>query len=762
MVAAALAVSALLGLGASAAWAGHDKRITVVVKQPPVKTPTPAKADPLSIAGGTDARTVPLRAANAALLDNASTRGYFEDDAETSALLGRAAERRQRIFYGRLQLIARNAGKQPIRVRARLWRAAPPGVVDAPQEGAMVELLGDAADTQVKASITEPPRPGRSIGAGDEQELRLVFVVPGDQPPSAVEGSLVLEALPQEGETPLQRIDIPIKGAAKPIADVVLEPEKAVVQVTTLCPDVIPGCANDDEIAVRLRGNGAAAALRDLRLANPGPIRVLLRHDGQREHAARLEDLRPGDDPAEVMGTLRWQGVDDAMSPGTYTGAIVLSRTAAGAPSLPAELRVRQSFLVPLLLIAAGVLLSRVLFVKYALRRRRRRAQHALQDTIDEYGDKRGDRSVAFPIWTLDAVISEQPVDEHWKSYDDIVTSGEIAAALKQARSDEDIEEAEAAVLALRLRVLAWLSTVQCVSTLEGLKQQAPPDHDNLRWQETRAAVDSATTLDAVEHEPATPDAAAALRSRVMRQVAWRAAYQGAWVHYGRIEDEATQANDQAKLDRLRKLGLHELDKTTPPAVKRTGEEQSELLFKLGVIVKQLGALSGQELVMVAGDAVPDEARAAAVEMDQLLLHRGSPRQAIARRRTQARGASRDRTADSVAETGWKAKRAAAGRKTREVPVLGAIVRKAFPEKLPVQKARRWLWKLRGGDLFMTALVITISSAAYALTIYDQDWGSPADAATAFCAGVVGTAAISWAALPIFQSLRLRAKPPSA
>ena len=33
-----------------------------------------------------------------------------------------------------------------------------------------------------------------------------------------------------------------------------------------------------------------------------------------------------------------------------------------------------------------------------------------------------------------------------------------------------------------------------------------------------------------------------------------------------------------------------------------------------------------------------------------------------------------------------------------------------------------------------TALVIIISSAAYALTIYDQDWGSLADAASAFCA----------------------------
>jgi hypothetical protein len=60
--------------------------------------------------------------------------------------------------------------------------------------------------------------------------------------------------------------------------------------------------------------------------------------------------------------------------------------------------------------------------------------------------------------------------------------------------------------------------------------------------------------------------------------------------------------------------------------------------------------------------------------------------------------------------------------------------------------------------VLITALVIALSSLAYALTIYNDTWGSPADWATAFCADVVGTASITWAALPVFQSLRLRAK----
>ena len=75
------------------------------------------------------------------------------------------------------------------------------------------------------------------------------------------------------------------------------------------------------------------------------------------------------------------------------------------------------------------------------------------------------------------------------------------------------------------------------------------------------------------------------------------------------------------------------------------------------------------------------------------------------------------------------------------------------PETLPVQKARPLLGQtaLRRPP-HDGAVIIAISALAYALTIYDEDWGSAAGAGERLLRGVVGTAAISWAALPIFQS----------
>ena len=155
-------------------------------------------------------------------MKQAATRPYFEPDAESSALLSRAAERRERVLYGRLQLVARNAGKAPLRLRARLWRAASPGAVDAPEEGAVVELLPDGAQaTEVQAASTGPAAAERTVEPADEQELRLVFVVParGTRRRRST-GSWCSRRGRGADSAPVQRIDIPVKGAAAPMGDI--------------------------------------------------------------------------------------------------------------------------------------------------------------------------------------------------------------------------------------------------------------------------------------------------------------------------------------------------------------------------------------------------------------------------------------------------------------------------------------------------------------------------------------------------------------
>jgi hypothetical protein len=59
-------------------------------------------------------------------------------------------------------------------------------------------------------------------------------------------------------------------------------------------------------------------------------------------------------------------------------------------------------------------------------------------------------------------------------------------------------------------------------------------------------------------------------------------------------------------------------------------------------------------------------------------------------------------------------------------------------------------------DLYWSLAIAAFASAAYAITAYNDTWGSGTDLATAFLAGSLGKVAINWAALPIFQSTRLR------
>jgi hypothetical protein len=49
------------------------------------------------------------------------------------------------------------------------------------------------------------------------------------------------------------------------------------------------------------------------------------------------------------------------------------------------------------------------------------------------------------------------------------------------------------------------------------------------------------------------------------------------------------------------------------------------------------------------------------------------------------------------------------------------------------------------------------ASVVYLVTVYSDTWGSLTDLLTAVAAGFGTAIAVQWAALPIFQSLRLRA-----
>jgi hypothetical protein len=51
---------------------------------------------------------------------------------------------------------------------------------------------------------------------------------------------------------------------------------------------------------------------------------------------------------------------------------------------------------------------------------------------------------------------------------------------------------------------------------------------------------------------------------------------------------------------------------------------------------------------------------------------------------------------------------------------------------------------------------VVIACAIYLPNVYDETWGGWQDVFTALAVGLAGNAVISWVALPLFQSRRLR------
>jgi hypothetical protein len=100
--------------------------------------------------------------------------------------------------------------------------------------------------------------------------------------------------------------------------------------------------------------------------------------------------------------------------------------------------------------------------------------------------------------------------------------------------------------------------------------------------------------------------------------------------------------------------------------------------------------------------------------------------------------------------TGWA---------TLDAPSLGQLSRRAATSAraLASINLRMERKSLRLVDMAWTGAALGLASVSYGLTGYSDTWGSSLDMLTAFAAGAVGTVAIDWAALPIFQSIRLRA-----
>ena len=610
----------------------------------------------------------------------------------------------------------RNAGDRPVKVRARYWRVREAGPVALPGASSIAELRPAGGDT------------ASSVSARSEREFDVRFALAADRPVSDLDGTLALIARTGAGSP--QRLDVPLKGSAPTMTATAFEPSSVVIEDTRHCPPLVDLiCGGDKRVgpaSVRVVGARARETLRDLQQAAVGPIQVQLRHDQLPSLKGRLVELKERGDAA--VGQLR---VDGEASIGAHDGSLVLSRLADGAPTLGVRLHSRYWFPWAVLVIFVGALVAQFLLQTYALKRRRERARRELDEAVRDYNDARGNRQAGtgVPLWHLDDVIApETTPDPRWRSFDDLDTNRRIAAALRWARNDGDIDEAEAAILGLIVRIRSWLLVHSCLEMLDQLRNfPLPPDRASRAWMETRAALDTFLTLEAVRSEPTDAEAARAMFDRIQHQLDWLIRFAEVWTLYDRLERDP-------EIDRklLQAVKLDDLDTQAKPAAERTEAEHHELSYKLDRLRDALLNLLGAR---PERPELPVQASTAARQMAELRhfeRHAGQPQLAFT-------------TAGQV----------------RGRPSAG----KGTESKRSRQRPRNYLSglaHLRFGDLAMTLLIVALASVTYAMTVYDDTWGSLGDYATAFLAGVAGQLVIKWGALPIYRSIRLGAKAPAA
>ena len=626
----------------------------------------------------------------------------------------------------------------------------------------IVNKLSTPADkkvsvAQVQATLSElnealertrlPVVPSRSV-----RQLNLHFTVAADQPASLLDGTLDLEVFGGKGSQPATVVSVPVVATPRPIGGVTFEPTKAVLQLTRFCL----GCDLEGDTTVRVVGSGVGDLISTMNGAGVDRASVLLEREGRDDVLATLSGLAPDShDPNAATGEVVLGGTPGA---GLYTGKIPLTRASANSPALPVAVRSRVWFPVAVLFISLGAIFAGWLLVHFGLARRRKLLRDALKGAVDDYAaaintDNSGGATSI--VWELDIALPLVD-DPKWQYYDPLSSATSIYTAAKWARNDADLDEVETKALELITQIRAWVLALKATGALQDLSKVGHEPAD--AWARTRVVRDTDMVLRRATRRPADDAAAQELSDRIDQQTRWHRSFAQAWdLRNHLVIGGGTSAAAAAD------VGLMDLDQTATPATTRTADEQDALdreldrlyaeLQRLSVSTELVGAEGGPTVEVLQNLSTPEIAERRS-ELHLLRRFSGPPQQALAALRHGRAGVQPGEPEESGLAEGAAdpADMESAQRRT-----LGERARTA----VSLQSPRQALLKRNRVDLVVSLITVVVMSVVYALTVYDDTWGSLADLATAFTAGVAGNLVIKWAVLPIYRSVRLRTPVPA-
>ncbi len=397
---------------------------------------------------------------------------------------------------------------------------------------------------------------------------------------------------------------------------------------------------------------------------------------------------------------------------GKYTGKVPLSSLSPGASAVAVELHSHRDFACLVALVLVGVLFGGLLTQLVTLAMRRSLLLKALDQSMAAY--RQVLQSGPTRSWRLEDLLNEPPSaggENRLQGVPGLISS------IETARSSKDLDEDTARVLDTVARIQRWLRLEPAARRMTMVASvPAPPALGGLAWVDSKTWRDTKALIEAAKREPVTVPDADALLARLLSQTRWHH-------HLAQVWSAVSASGDLELTTKLKEIDALLADTSTVET--RKPEEQDVLDAKLLAFVRGTAASLGIGLSDPPTPAEPGEAAGI------------TPVRWLASPNLFTGWATLD-----AQSYGQLARRAATSARSLAVPNL-----------ITEFRALGWV------DVGWTLVTLLLTSIAYGLTKYGNTWGSTEDLAAAFLAGVLGTVTVKWAALPIFQSIRLQAAP---
>lgn len=575
-------------------------------------------------------------------------------------------------------------------------------------------------------------------------DLPLHFRLSAPEAPDALDGTLDVETGPSRH--PTEQFSVPVTGVMKTLGDVHFEPATAVVRVTRWC--LIFSCNTESGGTVRLYGNGVGQLLRYLKAAGETSVEATLFRDDSAVDASLTDLSADSNQPGTATASLELGGKTTA---GKYTGTLALSRLVPDAPGLSVEVHSRYWVVWAILAILLGVLAAGALYQQLGLWRRKRLLKGALEEVVNkDYGDNRdlnhvdGMAGQHLLIWDLkiDYPLKTNPAWDYW---DDLDTANNVYTAIRWARGDADLDEAQTAAVTLIHDVKSWLLAL---TEVRGLWELATAPHKG-DWKETRVLRDTKLVLVGARRTPGDALLSSKLLALVEQQTAWHRRFAEAWDLQRALLDQGKDPAQEAA-----DVPLKELDAKADPITTRTREKQDELDLELDELYQCLLKIRAQHAsdmpIPIPSADREEQAAARRAELDSLRSS-ALPEVALASAGASGITALAPVTAEVEGEVTAPVE---APQPTTAQPTTTATAESIGP--LATVRRSTLLRRLRLLDLLLSAATLLITSILYAATVYTDTWGTVADFGTAFGAGFLGQVTVKWALLPIYRSIRVR------